>query len=458
MYRNHAQTNFRNIQGGGGGGGGSGCRGRSSVKGIDRSNGYAGMLLNSQESDHLLVGFPTTRLSYEAYIHKNDKTPLDYERCFIIPKGRRCIVWITEWKRVKVVAVIEIMNQGQGQGQCLSSFHRGFQQENGWIPGAVRLYDACVDNTMAYGSVFGGTVFRLNTNTYFSVHTIYWYKGDSVPPLTLSEHIRLCERIFYENDIRQIAFTKHNSIVFGLPVLCYSTDNIDSVIENLPYQVFAIQFRSNSTTRVCQQLYTPSATSHVHVPAPVPVRVPAPVPAPTRVPISEPVYLPASANTPKWYIQPPDEMLTNIQGIFVVRPNIQNDVYELFVRPAQNQLKMCESTKGDFIFYNFAHIPNYKTSVMMNGYFRNIDENKRLDALEESDDESDFENVEPDKYVSLDKEYMMVCRFNKRFCRWVPIQMLSSTKTKTIPLSQVITYQQVKQHESKYVRSYHKRV
>ena len=79
----------------------------------------------------------------------------------------------------------------------------------------------------------------------------------------------------------------------------------------------------------------------------------------------------------------------------------------------------------------------------MNRLFRKITENNSLDALEESEDEADFENTEPDKYVSLSKEYRMVCRFNKRFCKWVPIDLSQR--------GDVITSQQVNQHESRYV-------
>ena len=35
----------------------------------------------------------------------------------------------------------------------------------------------------------------------------------------------------------------------------------------------------------------------------------------------------------------------------------------------------------------------------MNNIFRNIKENTNLDALEESDDEEEFENISLDKYV-----------------------------------------------------------
>ena len=38
----------------------------------------------------------------------------------------------------------------------------------------------------------------------------------------------------------------------------------------------------------------------------------------------------------------------------------------------------------------------------MNELFRNIKENSNLDLLEESDDEEEFENVNPDKYVYLE--------------------------------------------------------
>jgi hypothetical protein len=146
------------------------------------------------------------------------------------------------------------------------------------------------------------------------------------------------------------------------------------------------------------------------------------------------------------YVQPQDEMLTNIQAVFMVRPNIQNDIYELFMRSSS-------SRTGELVFHNFAHISGYKTSVMMNRLFRNIVENERLDAQEESEDEADFENTEPDKYVSLHKEFLMICRFNKRFCRWVPVQFLAGQSTST---SQVIMDQQVKQHEMRYLK-YHRK-
>ena len=403
--------------------------------------------LNSQDADSLLASFPNTRLSYEASIHKNEPIVPGY-KCFILPKGKRCVAWATEWNRRKIVAIIDIAganhNAGSSSGGGVSHTIRRFHQENGWYPGSVRIYDACVDSTLVYGTVFGGVLFRLTDKTYFSIHTIYWYKGNPIPSLTLSGHIRLCENIFAEREIRQVAYTKQNSVVFGLPILCDNEPDAEIIAQGLPYQVFAIQYRYNTHTRVIQRMFqqcdtNESRNGRVFAKIPVPAAPAAPALAPALAPAPAPV-------AQIQYIQPVDEMLTNIQATFIVRPNIQNDIYELFVQPT--------TTRGcDPVFHNFAHIPSYKTSVMMNRLFRNIAENQSLDALEESEDEAEFENTEPDKYVSLHKEYMMVCRFHKRFCRWVPFQVVTGTVAGSD--ARVITDQQVKQHECRYLSTRH---
>lgn len=385
----------------------------------DGRNGDDGVM-NSQEADTLLASFPNTRLSYEASIHKNEQLVPGY-KCFILPRGKRCVAWVTEWKRRKIVTVIDIAGSNHSG---VSPILRKFQQENGWIPGSVRVYDACIDSSLAYGTVFGGVLFRLTDKTCFSIHTIYWYKGNPIPSLTLSGHVRLCETIFAEKEIRQVAYTKQKSVVFGLPVLCNSDQDAESIAQGLPYQVYAFQYRYNTHTKVFQRMC--DSTGRVYTKMPV---VAAPVPVPSPAPARQIPYIP-----------PTDEMLTNIQATFIVRPNIQNDIYELFVMPSRGREPQ---------FHNFAHIPSYKTSVMMNRLFRNIAENQRLDALEESEDETEFENTEPDKYVSLHKEYIMACRFHKRFCRWVPFQVVPAGGAG----AGVVTDQQVKQHEFRYLNS-----
>ena len=406
--------------------------------------------LHNSDVESLLSNFPTTRLSYEVSVHKNDNpvagaattAPPRDSKCFIIPKGRRCIAWATEWNRKKIFAIIEVQTQ---RNQIPVQF-RKFHESNGWYPGLVHTFDTCFHSSLTYGTVFGGVLFRIDrrsddgpatTVQCFSINHIYWYKGSQVPNLTLSGHVELCENIF-KNDqyLRQVAYTQSNSIVFGLPVL-YSFDSEavydDAFLQSFPYPVYSILYRSNTTTRVyCQNLMT--SVSHTPSRNFVQQSTPAPTvtPAPTPTPAPELIE----------YIKPDDEALTNIRAVFIVRPNVQNDIYELFVSTGHPR-----NGTDHTLFHNFAHIPDFKTSIMMNRLFRNIRENERLDTMEESETEEEFENIELDKYVSLHKEYKLLCRLNKKFCRWVPISVAPV-------ISEVVNDFIVKQHESRYNITY----
>jgi hypothetical protein len=307
------------------------------------------------------------------------------------------------------------------------------------------VFDTCFHSELTYGTVFGGVLFRAEgTSVYcFSIIHIYWYKGTQIPNLTLSSHVDMCERMFTTDQaLRQVAYTQSNSIIFGLPVLCAAAAAAavacdDAFLRSLPYPVYSILYRSNTSTRVYSQNLFESGRSGASI-APVPRHQPEPAPAPAPVRVVVPSSVPIPMPVAQEYIKPDDDMLTNIQAVFIVRPNVQNDIYELFVKTGG-------PGRAGFsaVFHNFAHIPNYKTSVMMNRLFRNIRENERLDAMEESETEEEFENIELDKYVSLHKEYKFVCKLNKKFCRWVPISVVPET-------SEVVNDFQVKQHESRY--------
>ena len=100
---------------------------------------------------------------------------------------------------------------------------------------------------------------------------------------------------------------------------------------------------------------------------------------------------------------------TNYGYNFKVTATLTPDIYNLYI---------LENNKE--IFYEYALIDSYKTSVFMNDLFRNIKENKNLDLLEESDDEDEFENIDLEKYVNLGKTYIIECFYNRKFKKWVP--------------------------------------
>jgi hypothetical protein len=107
---------------------------------------------------------------------------------------------------------------------------------------------------------------------------------------------------------------------------------------------------------------------------------------------------------------------SDIYKVFFIKPDLQNDIYYLY---------QISTTNFDVISKEIAHIPDYKTSVLMNTLFRNIKENSNLDSLEESDEEEEFENIQIDKFVDLNKIIKMRCIFNYKFKKWVPVSVVS---------------------------------
>ena len=120
-----------------------------------------------------------------------------------------------------------------------------------------------------------------------------------------------------------------------------------------------------------------------------------------------------------------------ITATFKISPCINEDLYSLYVLDDQN---LRES------FYDLALINNYKTSVFMNGLFRNIKENRNLDFLEESDDEEEFENIKPDKFVNLDKSCIIECEFNYKFRKWVPRKLSQNKISNKLEISLAIKH------------------
>lgn len=96
-------------------------------------------------------------------------------------------------------------------------------------------------------------------------------------------------------------------------------------------------------------------------------------------------------------------------AIFRATAEINTDTYSLYDRNNK--------------YVGLAYIPNYKTSVLMNSLFRYIKENVNLDAIEESEDEEDFENKNnPEYFVDLEKCVNMECEYNPYFKAWVPLK------------------------------------
>jgi hypothetical protein len=126
----------------------------------------------------------------------------------------------------------------------------------------------------------------------------------------------------------------------------------------------------------------------------------------------------------KTFDQKPKREQVKKEVIFKVKPDIQNDIYHLY----------CLNNNNEETLFDTACIPDFTTSVMMNKLFRTIKENTNLDALEESDDEEEFQNEKDDRFVHLERNFNMVCSFNYKFRKWVPVKIANNNNNQSITL------------------------
>ena len=211
------------------------------------------------------------------------------------------------------------------------------------------------------GTILYGTIFFVNKKRCFNIENIYYLRGNN---LKYSNNATIIKEMYNLMNcyIKQCYFNK-NSILMGLPLIDTNYYNLTNKINNLYYDIFSIQYRL---------LYK---------------------------------------NKP--YLNELIKINKLVYKYFLVKPTIVNDIYELYVLNENKYEK-----------FSIAYIPII-CSVMMNSLFRNIKENDNLDALEESDDEEEFENVSLDKFVDLDKKYIMKCLYLPKFKSWKPIEIVN---------------------------------
>jgi len=350
-------------------------------------------MLSEFEQTNLLKDFPNVELSYENIIHKTLHNPSIPPTDFVlaIPEGTKYFAWFTTYKAQNVCVLLEI-------------------SENKKICN-IQMASTCFHNQLSYGTIFYGTLFKHSNASFFCTEDIFYYKGKDISRNTFVSKLELFRHIF-STEIKQLAYTPNN-IVFGLPLISSSYSELITGVDLLPYQIKYIQFKyaQRSCATITNMKYNcSSATDYNKHEYKTP---------PTKTPSANTYQNnrnnPSSYTTKQPYSSPKLDSKREI--VFKVKPDIQNDIYNLHL--FDNNVES---------FYEVAYITDYKTSVMMNKLFRNIKENQNLDALEESDDEEEFQNEEIDKFVHLDREINMVCTYNFKYRKWMPIRVASKTE------------------------------
>ena len=341
--------------------------------------------------EEILDEFPSVKLSYENIIHKKVYN-LDYVTA--IPEGKKCFAWFTNYKNQDVCFIMDL----------------AFNNNNYKITN-IKIMNCCFSTELSYGTIFYGTQFYKG-NTFFTIENILYYKGKNVASFQWGKKLSIINEIMSRH-IKQQSYN-NSFIVFGLPLIKNNLEELLKEIENIKYKIERIQFILFNKANVL--LFVPYKKINYFLNSePVVIKndslkkiealiVPSIPPPPPPLQIPQP-QLQMNKNV----VKNVHTHITKREIIFNVKPDIQNDIYHLY----------CDDTPCEK-YYDIAYIPDYNKSVFMNKLFRKIKENDNLDALEESDDEDEFEDDRADKFVYLDKSYKMYCVYNNKFKKWVP--------------------------------------
>ena len=240
----------------------------------------------------------------------------------------------------------------------------------------ITINVCCFDKVLCSGkgTVLYGTIFNIGKNKFFNIENVYFSRGNNYT--FTNQYKKISEMYNLMNKyIKQVTYLKH-TINFGLPIISKNQYDLKKQLSDIPYNIYCIQHRL---------LYN---------------------------------------NKP--FLNEFIKIDQTIYKIFLVKPTITNDIYELYYKNGEKLEK-----------YKIACIPDYKTSVMMNSIFRTIKENENLDLLEESDDEEEFENINLDKFVDLEKEVKMKCVFISKFDSWKPVEISNNNIS---PRREIICY------------------
>jgi hypothetical protein len=346
-------------------------------------------MLKNLDKQMILSDFPNVKLSYENITHKK---VYNSDMILVIPDGKKCFAWFTYINDKPSCFIMELA----GDKNIVD----------------IKHVNACFSNELSYGTILYGTLFNHLGNRFFTIEDIFSYKDELIER---KEWIYKMEKIkkILKYDLKQVSYN-NSFVIFGLPIICRTNDELENKINNIKYKINSIQYRLyNKTNNYLFITYE----NYINQKEQVVVNKYVQPQVPTQRQLQEKSSVKQQANRK-----------ASGEVIFLIKPDIQNDIYNLY----------CLDQNSKEEQHSIAHIPDYNTSVMMNKLFRIIKENNNLDALEESDDEEEFENEDISKFVHLDKSYKMVCQFNHKFKKWIPIKLANED-------NKIITSYEVKQ-------------
>ena len=282
----------------------------------------------------------------------------------VIPQGTRCLFWFTLYENQPTCFVIEAI----------------YPNRRGKIYPIV----ASFDKSLCYGkgTLLRGTYVHYNKMQLGAVEDMYYYKGVQIQKQTLHNRLTALQNMFCYDISQTRYFTKHSVITMCILLHGNTTPgDVLTTINALPYKVKYAQYRFSNRDNSIVNVPTHCLTGKSN----------------------NVFYKQNNVNYRNIRVD-----IENL--VFKVKPDIQNDLSSIHVWTGRRR----------YVYMDTLESKSYDTSVMLNKLFRKIKENANLDALEESDDEEEFEDVRVDKFVKLNASFKMVCEYVPKINKWIP--------------------------------------
>lgn len=365
--------------------------------------------MNIEEYAHTeLKRLPRFELSYETICHK--KVSTTYDICLAIPFGKKAFLWYTFKDADDVCFLLDLNKEKR---ICKST-----------------QLNVTFDPHLSLGTILYGTLIYVNGKQWFIIEDIHYYRGVALRKSKTVEKFAFLEKVFEETCRKH---SSKNDMVVMLPVMWKHHDisgtarddistqsTIPSAISSrINYQVHHIQYRSSD--EIMPYLNIPTNKKFVTNSGTAATAV-------TSISNTKSDDNIMLFDTSAFYLDFTKSQY-KYHAVFQVTADIQFDIYHLFAYGKNKKP----------VYYNIAYVPNYKSSVFLNGLFRNIRENINLDYIEESDDEEEFQKTEEDRYVDIKKVILMECQFNYKFKKWVPIKVVDH-RSKVVHIDTLVKY------------------
>ena len=287
----------------------------------------------------------------------------------IKPYGKRAFLWFTYIDN-RFCSIIKFYDPNNRNNQNNTNSVEYYE------------YSDNFDNTLSYNNVLlYGYYTTFETNNYFIMDTVLNYNNYNYIINTNKYHTNFLTRL----KLLRLVLDKCkccnnlNKQLIYLPFICTTLEDAFNNIYNLNYKPFGITLWNDSKNI---GTYLLNNINNIN------------------------------DKNNKW-----------IDAVFKVVAGLNDDQYYLYCENNNS------NNNSEYVFHNSALINTYRLSVYMNNIFRKIRENRNLDLIEESEDEDDFENINENKFVDLDKSVYMLCSYNRKFQKWIPKHAINNNKS-----------------------------